>query len=239
LNHSRPPAPLPALVYDADSSRLAVLLDGRHIANYTDRAPAGGVLVGLRVNSGRIRIDGFQPIYQVADRYETGSWCGEASEDPQSLIANSGYIVGNIQVSYQGGLESIRLKFIRVSDMQLERSDNYVSDWVGTGRGRPGESPSTDRPIVGIDANYDFSGIRAFGFYPVNAKVEQLSSDSTVSNGGEWRIWKSADGKYTVEARLSELDGSVVVLEKRDGTVVRVPLEKLGEADRELARAKR
>jgi len=45
------------------------------------------------------------------------------------------------------------------------------------------------------------------------------------------RTWTSADGRYTVEARLVGLRGSVVVLQKRDGRVVRVPIDQLSRAD--------
>lgn len=45
------------------------------------------------------------------------------------------------------------------------------------------------------------------------------------------RTWKSTAGT-TIEATFVELDGDVVVLEKKNGDEVRVPLEKLSAMDR-------
>ncbi len=53
--------------------------------------------------------------------------------------------------------------------------------------------------------------------------------------GENMRIWKSADGKYEVEAAIVEIEGGAVKLRKGDGDVIRVPLDRLGEADRLFA----
>ncbi len=51
----------------------------------------------------------------------------------------------------------------------------------------------------------------------------------------ELRTWASDTGKFTIEARFGGLEGGKVKLLKPDGTILVVPLEKLSEADRELA----
>jgi len=48
------------------------------------------------------------------------------------------------------------------------------------------------------------------------------------------RIWASLDGKFTVDARLKSFDGAEVLLEKKDGRTIRVPVEKLSNKDRKF-----
>ena len=52
------------------------------------------------------------------------------------------------------------------------------------------------------------------------------------------RTWTDSSGTYKVEAELVKLDGEVVELKKPDGTVIKVPLDKLSEADRVFVRPK-
>ena len=49
-----------------------------------------------------------------------------------------------------------------------------------------------------------------------------------------WRTWRDTTGNYSVEAKLVDFPGDKVVLEKKDGTTVEVPLERLSDKDREL-----
>lgn len=48
-----------------------------------------------------------------------------------------------------------------------------------------------------------------------------------------WRTWTSAGGKHTTEAKYSGVSSGVVTLTKKDGTVSKVPIEKLSESDRD------
>jgi len=48
-----------------------------------------------------------------------------------------------------------------------------------------------------------------------------------------WRTWASADGRFTVEAKLTDLRDGQVHLTKQDGRTIKVDLTKLSEADRE------
>jgi hypothetical protein len=55
--------------------------------------------------------------------------------------------------------------------------------------------------------------------------------------GGEMRSWSSASGNYQAEAELQQLhEDGTVVLKKKDGAVVKVPLSKLSLADQEYLR---
>ena len=46
------------------------------------------------------------------------------------------------------------------------------------------------------------------------------------------RTWKDQSGKYSVQARLERIDVDQVVLRKTDGSVVRVPIDRLSQDDR-------
>src|SRR5690606_19632052 len=52
-------------------------------------------------------------------------------------------------------------------------------------------------------------------------------------NGAEVvRTWTDSSGRYTIQALLLEVAAQSAVLETAQGNTVRVPLEKLSEADR-------
>jgi len=54
---------------------------------------------------------------------------------------------------------------------------------------------------------------------------------------GEFRVWKDQTGVYSVEAVLLEFDETTVLLRKKDGSTVRVPIARLSPADREYLRS--
>lgn len=58
----------------------------------------------------------------------------------------------------------------------------------------------------------------------------------------EFRVWKDATGKFSVEAKVVENKNGTVTLEKSNGNQIKVPLNKLSSADkkylRELTRQK-
>ncbi len=48
-----------------------------------------------------------------------------------------------------------------------------------------------------------------------------------------FRIWMDDTGKHTTEAQFVEASDGLVCLQKRDGSIVRLPFEKLSVADQE------
>lgn len=50
----------------------------------------------------------------------------------------------------------------------------------------------------------------------------------------KWHKWTSSDGQYTVDAKFGGMEFKVVKLVKRDGTFVKLPLEKLSADDQEF-----
>lgn len=72
---------------------------------------------------------------------------------------------------------------------------------------------------------------------PVPAKpaTKPATPQTTGGTEPELRTWASDTGKFTIEARFGGIEDGKVKLLKPDGSTVSVPLEKLSEADRELA----
>ena len=52
----------------------------------------------------------------------------------------------------------------------------------------------------------------------------------------ELRTWKDSSGKFEVPARFSRADGETVLLERQDGKLIRVPLDRLSDQDRDYLR---
>jgi TolB-like protein len=52
------------------------------------------------------------------------------------------------------------------------------------------------------------------------------------------RIWKTRTGSYSTKATLLKFEDGVVQLEKQDGKVVSLPIEKLSEADQEYVKSR-
>jgi hypothetical protein len=55
----------------------------------------------------------------------------------------------------------------------------------------------------------------------------------SLKEGKRYRTWRDQTGKHSTFASLEGVDGADVLLHKRDGSTVRVPLERLSEEDRQ------
>jgi S1-C subfamily serine protease len=64
------------------------------------------------------------------------------------------------------------------------------------------------------------------------AEIRQAIFGDAKAATSEFRTWADTSGKFSIEARLTEIAGSEVVLETRDGKTKRVPIEKLSTQDR-------
>lgn len=54
----------------------------------------------------------------------------------------------------------------------------------------------------------------------------------SATSAEELRTWTNSTGKFKIEARLLGVEGEIAKLERKDGTVVQIPLTKLSAADR-------
>ena len=52
----------------------------------------------------------------------------------------------------------------------------------------------------------------------------------------QFRTWTSADGGFTVKARMAGYAAGTVTLEKEDKTTIKVPLDQLSESDQQFVR---
>ena len=55
-----------------------------------------------------------------------------------------------------------------------------------------------------------------------------------VSASAETRTWKDKSGKFSIQAELVESDGTAVTLKKADGKVIKVPVDRLSDEDRQF-----
>jgi hypothetical protein len=69
------------------------------------------------------------------------------------------------------------------------------------------------------------------------AAAFQEEPAATPEQAGPMRTWTDASGKFTREAALVESRNGVVILRKTDGATLRIPLDKLSEADRAFVKA--
>lgn len=67
-------------------------------------------------------------------------------------------------------------------------------------------------------------------------KAEQERKET--EEAAMWRTWTDATGNHKIEARYSGRINNLITLKKRDGTVKKVPLEKLSEKDQEWIKNK-
>ena len=58
----------------------------------------------------------------------------------------------------------------------------------------------------------------------------------SVPDAGGFRTWTDRSGKFSVEAKFVRIDGSFVILERRDGKTIKVPLDKLSKEDADWAK---
>ena len=76
----------------------------------------------------------------------------------------------------------------------------------------------------------------------VGIRLSELSASDqkyVMENTGWGRVWQDDSGSYRVIADLKEANKQNVRLEKMDGSVATVPLERLSKSDRQYAEARR
>ncbi len=68
--------------------------------------------------------------------------------------------------------------------------------------------------------------------------VEEVAGEQGAgeASGEPFREFQDNTGKFRVDAKFLEVNGDDVVLEKRDGSSIRVPLDRLSEADQKYIR---
>jgi SLA1 homology domain 1, SHD1 len=67
---------------------------------------------------------------------------------------------------------------------------------------------------------------------------EEVASEEVTENESSesFRTYQDSSGKFSVDAKFLEMSGDNVVLQKRDGSTIRVPLKRLSEKDQDYLR---
>jgi len=210
---------------------------------FSDDAPQGGLLVGMRLAKGKNwggALQAVQPIYRVGDRLTLGKRHGTAGGEEHELIAKPGYAIGAVQARAGLVLNAVRSVFYRIDGQRLDPKDHYQSEWIGSdGGGRFDLDPQGD-PIVSVFGSYQQDlislGIEPAAQISAPASAPLGASDETSTSTAPFRVWQSADGRSQVEARMLDTDGVQVQLERRDGKRISVPLSSLSGTDLEFVR---
>jgi hypothetical protein len=215
---------------------------------FTDEAPEGGLLVGLRCAKGKNwggALQAVQPVYQVPTGYALGQRHGTPGGDEYELMAKPGYAVGAVNARAGLVLNAVQLVFYRIDGKRLDPTDRYESDWVGCDRGGPVELDPKGDPITGVFGTCQ-EDIISLGIQPSHSLWVSLPPPEPPPGAGEtaspaaehFRTWRSADGKFTVEAKMLGSENGNVRLQRRDGKTITVPLTKLSGADVAYVREK-
>lgn len=61
-----------------------------------------------------------------------------------------------------------------------------------------------------------------------------IIASSAISNAEDFRIWTDSTGRFRTEAQLLGFKDGQVELKKRDGSVIKIPIEKLAADDQEF-----
>jgi hypothetical protein len=215
-------------------------------ASFSDAAPVGGLLVGLRCFQGTNwggALRAVQPVYQVGSRQAAGQRCGQPGGDEHPVLAKPGYAVGAMNARAGLVLNAVQLVFYRIDGRRLDPTDSYASEWVGSEGGSPYQLDARGDPILGVFGGWH-EDVIYLGIEPGEQIEEPAESAAVTSAPGasaptpqDFRTWTSADGNFTVEAKLVEMAGDQLTLERRDGKRITVPRGKLSESDIAYVRA--
>ena len=191
--------------------------------------PEEGVLVGVIIGSKDKYISNLQAIYQNGDQYFKGELLGNEGGLKKMLIAPPGFAVGGMEVQASSSVQSLRLGFLRFGNTGILKTKEYeASDRVGESTGSSKTLDSGGQPIVCLSAQSGSWGIQSVGL----VAIKRLTIEQPAPSNGT-RLWKSASGKFTIEAQFVEKSNGSVVLKKTDGKTLKVKIEQLSKADHE------
>ncbi len=134
---------------------------------FEDLAPAGGVLIGVKVSRGFYLQHGviasIQPIYRTADgKTVYGAVHGDERNNSLSAIAKPGYAVGAIKSKATRRINGLRCVFLQSQGNRLTPDKSYEGRWLGAGGPNDTKTIGGDgAPVIGIygRAGYGVSSI--------------------------------------------------------------------------------
>lgn len=185
-----PEQPLPPITATLDDVVPLGVLIHRDTKTFEERAPEGGVLVGLRLVKGTNwggTLCGIQAIYQIGDRYQLGGAFGPGGGVAQSeFLAKPGYAIGKIETRVGASLNAVKITFRRVSDRKLLLDDSYESDWYGCdgGSAQPAMDGQDDL-LAGIRGTFhsDLHHLAAYRLLLIDPPTQPLSAAPATKPG--------------------------------------------------------
>jgi hypothetical protein len=145
---------------------------------FSDAAPAGGVLVGLRCAKGKNwggALQAVQPIYQVGEGYALGQRHGIDGGDEHQLLAKPGYAVGSVNARAGLVLNALQLVYYRINGQKLDATDRYESELIGSEGGGPFQLDPQGKPITEVFGTFH-EDIVSLGVTPVEQLDVALSA---------------------------------------------------------------
>ncbi len=113
-----------------ETSTLGFVGDVFHVS-----APAGGLLVGLKLGPGKFLqneiIASVQPIFRVGNQESLGRTFGRSIGGETVVKAKDGYAIGSLTVATSLGIDGLMATFMRIDGDKLDPRDSYDSDWIG------------------------------------------------------------------------------------------------------------
>lgn len=150
------PKPTPKVDPVPTQPKKPQALGGPFDTEFTENAPAGGVLIGFDVGissfAARDAVGTLRPIFRVGRQEILGELHGSDSKRTVSVVAKDGYAVGAISVKAGLWIDGFSLTFMKVVGDKLDPNDSYKSEWIGGPQGT-GKLPTQDgggKPVVGI-----------------------------------------------------------------------------------------
>ncbi len=143
---------------------------GNHNA-FRDVAPAGGVLVGVRVGYvdafGGSKIGSLQPIFRIGRTLIDGERHGVSTGLETTAIAKPGYAVGGLRFRSALMIDGFEMAFMKIKGDRLDPNDTYNSPWLGDEKGgNPGSLSAEGHLVVGVHGRSD-PEVKALGFVVV------------------------------------------------------------------------
>jgi S1-C subfamily serine protease len=132
-------APSKEVVAVAAAGRGPRIQGGFKDPEFEDKAPDGGLLVGIEVGVGRFGnnpvIKSVRPVFRAGGKDSVGEWHGPTSDavvkETVQAVAKPGYAVGAITVKNGLGLDGLTVTFMKIKDDKLDPNDKYDSDYIG------------------------------------------------------------------------------------------------------------
>src|SRR5262249_31372477 len=141
---------------DADRIDRTEIQGGPFDPEFTDKAPVGGLLVGIEIGLGKFAnndvIKTARPIYRVNNNEVPGKQYGTDTGHVVRAIAKPGYAVAGLTVKAGLVVDAVSATFMKVNDQgKLDPKDLYQTPWIG---GQGGRAPvflaGTGVRVIGI-----------------------------------------------------------------------------------------